>query len=112
MAHPHPKSRRVELPGEWPGTITMTPDGRLRIYLGRGHGAANSAGWTWLGRFLAWASTGVRLPTEIHVHHMDNDHLNIREENRMHLHRSEHSRLHAATRTRNEKGQFAVEEAE
>lgn len=90
----------VHLPGDWPGTITRDPRGRLRIYLGRSmapvpgwreveiwvgrpgrierkpawvHPAATTGGWAWLPRFIVWRETGeVPRPSE-QCHHEDGD---------------------------------------
>lgn len=90
----------VILPGDWPGTITGDPRGRLRIYLGRSrepiegwrrveisqgrpgrrvrvaawvHPAATSGGWAWLSRFLVWRETGEVPHPQEHCHHADGD---------------------------------------
>lgn len=64
-----PFAKVVHLPGDWPGTITEDRRGRLRIYLGKRHPAANSGGWTWLPRFIVWRETGQVLRPDEHVHH-------------------------------------------
>lgn len=90
----------VHLPGDWPGTITKDPRGRLKIYLGRSrmpvlgwchvpiwtgrqgsrkvvsawvHPAATSGGWAWLPRFMVWRETGERPHPSEQCHHEDGD---------------------------------------
>lgn len=53
----------------WPGPITVDSRGRLRVFLGLGHPAANSGGWQWAPRFLVWEATGERLRKDEHAHH-------------------------------------------
>lgn len=104
----------ADLPGSWPGTITEDPRGRLRIYLGKGHPAANTGGWTYLYRFIVWRETGHVLRADEHVHHecrghdwrrcTDPDHLRV-------VTPQYHGRLHAfATllfRVRDARGRWA-----
>lgn len=51
--------------------MPVTEDGRhrRRVFLGKGHEYANSAGWQWLARFLVMDALGRRLGTHEHVHH-------------------------------------------
>jgi hypothetical protein len=85
---------RVHVPGNWPGTITKDARGRLRIFLGKGHPAANSGDWQWLARFVVWRDTG-RLPSRTeHVHHRDQQVENNEPDNLAVLPASDHGRLH------------------
>jgi hypothetical protein len=51
------------------GMIRRDRRGRAWIWLGKGHGLANSGGWQWLSRYLAAADLGRRLFAHEHVLH-------------------------------------------
>lgn len=91
-----------------PGKITTDPRGRKRIYLGKGHPAANSGGWQWLARYVVWEESGVVLRSDEHVHHVDHDLTNNAPENLEVRLAEYHGRYHALhTILRDGKGRFA-----
>lgn len=76
----------------------MRPDSRgyPRIYLGKGHPFANSAGWQYMHRYAVMTDLGRRLRADEHVHHVDGDVANWKRENLRVVAAEYHGRLHAS----------------
>lgn len=83
---------------------------RIRVWLGKGHRWANSAGWQWKSRYLMMEYLGRALTSDEHVHHVNGDTSDDRIENFELWLAEEHCRFHGRItvigRFRNDLGQF------
>lgn len=76
--------------------VTIDPRGRPRVFLGKGHPFANSAGWQYLYRWVVMEGLGTKLRADEHVHHRDYDLANSEPGNLEVLAVAYHGRLHAS----------------
>lgn len=87
----------------------LSTDGYVKVRAGVEHPLSDPCGYAY-EHLLVWASAGRRLPrADELIHHTDEDKTNNRLDNLELKTRSEHARLHALNRSRDEGGRFAAE---
>lgn len=119
------KTKKQEVRCDWCGTVFMKKRSDIARtehnfcsadcsasyirWTGKGNRSAKFGGEA-IHRLLAEEKLGRKLLPDEEVHHVDHNHFNNRPENLMVLSKSEHSKIHAARKERDDRGRFTSKE--